>query len=156
MATRTEVHIDKDRPEKMRNAVHVALTAVGAHLEGIAELLAPRDTGRLAGSITWATAEEGSSVRAPAGLWDGIEKPARDNVVYIGTNVVYAAQKEYGGTIRAVNAKYLRFKTKDGMWHMRKSVYQKPQPFLRPAFDENRAEIKEIFREHLTRMVVNG
>jgi len=191
MATRTEANIDPDRPEKMRKAIHVALTAVGVYITGEAVARVPVDTGRLRGSLTWKTAEGGSSVRAPARPGDGVERPARENVVYIGTNVVYAAQKEYGGTIFPVNAQALtvpispaakgkrardfpeaflvklksggaiiaRKKGKYGieaLFALRKSVYQRPQPFLRPAFDENRQEIRDIFRDHLTRMVVNG
>lgn len=52
----------------------------------------------------------------------------------IGTNVIYAAIHEFGGTIRAKAGKWLRFKTKDGQWHTVKEVTIPARPYMRPAY----------------------
>ncbi len=72
----------------------------------------------------------------------------------IGTDLVYAAQVEFGGEIHAKNAPFLVFKTKDGQWHSVKSVTQIPQPYLRPALDENIAEIVEVMRSVFERLIM--
>ena len=65
--------------------------------------------------------------------------------VEVGTNLVYAAIQEFGGTIRAKNKPWLVFKTKDGSWHSVKSVQIPPQAYMRGAFIEKKdAVIKEI------------
>jgi len=65
-------------------------------------------------------------------------------VALIGTNKVYARQKEYGGVISAKNKEYLRFKGEDGNWVFVKSVYQYPQPAWRPAWDRNLTKYKQM------------
>lgn len=63
----------------------------------------------------------------------------------VGTNKVYAAIQEFGGTITTKTADWLVFKTEDGEWHSVKSVEIPAQPYLRPAFDEKGpAVIREI------------
>ncbi len=63
----------------------------------------------------------------------------------IGTDVVYAAIQEFGGTIVPKSKPYLVFKTKDGAWHSVKSVEIPAHPYLRPAFDENKDKtVKEV------------
>lgn len=191
MPVRVVSNIDDKRPEKMRRAIDAALETAGIHLANIASDLAPRDTSRLKGSITWATMSGGNIPRPPAKITDSVDKPIRPNVVHVGTNVEYAAQVEYGGQIRAVNAMALtvpispsakgklardfpeafivklkkggaiiaRKKGKHGieaLFSLRKSVTQRAQPYLRRAFDENRAEIRQLFMETISRMVVNG
>jgi len=69
--------------------------------------------------------------------------------VLVGTNVEYAAQREFGGTIVAKNAPYLVFKTYDGAWHKVKSVTQPARPYLRPAFDEQRENVIREVKEAL-------
>lgn len=49
--------------------------------------------------------------------------------------VAYARIHEFGGLIKAKNAKYMHFKTKDGSWHKVKTVHMPPRPYIRPAFD---------------------
>lgn len=61
----------------------------------------------------------------------------------VGTNVVYAAIHEFGGTIVARNAKALVFKTRDGVWHRVKSVTIPARPYMRPALDKGFPRIKE-------------
>jgi phage gpG-like protein len=62
----------------------------------------------------------------------------------IGTDVIYAKQREYGGVIRGKNGGYLRFKTYDGQWVTTKQVYQPPHPAWRPAFDNNKQKYRDI------------
>ena len=63
----------------------------------------------------------------------------------VGTNLVYAAIQEYGGTIKAKNAPYLVFKTADGQWHRVKAVTIPARPYLTPAMQTERDNaIKEI------------
>jgi HK97 gp10 family phage protein len=123
MSSRVVANIDKERPEKMARAVKAGLTAVGIRIEGEATLLCPVNTGRLRGSITWATGWNGSKTRAPSDMRDAVEMPTRDNVVHIGSNVEYAPYIEYGT----------------------RKPKRMAKPFLRPAFDDNRQTIKDIF-----------
>lgn len=71
----------------------------------------------------------------------------------VGTDLEYAAQVEFGGTITAKNAPYLVFKTRDGIWHRVKSVTQVPQPYLRPALDENVVEVIAVIRDVFKRIL---
>jgi hypothetical protein len=60
------------------------------------------------------------------------------------TEVVYGPIHEFGGVIKAKDpAGYLRFQTKDGAWHTVKSVTIPARPHVRPALDENKAEIND-------------
>lgn len=75
--------------------------------------------------------------------------------VYVGTDIVYGAQKEYGGTITAKNAPRLVWQDYSGNWHSAVSVYQNPQPYLRPALDEsssNRNWVTTIGQQLLRRI----
>jgi HK97 gp10 family phage protein len=63
-------------------------------------------------------------------------------IAEVGTSEEYARIQEYGGTITAKNKPYLVFRTEDGKWHSVKSVTIPPHPYLRPAFDENKARVK--------------
>jgi phage gpG-like protein len=60
----------------------------------------------------------------------------------IGTNVVYAAIHEFGGTITAKNGKGMVFEV-DGHTVMTKSVTIPARPYLRPAIDEHESEIED-------------
>ena len=69
----------------------------------------------------------------------------KDSIAYVGTNVEYAPHVEYGTRphiIRAKNAKALS----NGSIIFGKKVNHpgtKPQPFLRPALDENEDKIQK-------------
>lgn len=106
----------------------VALVAGGKIIESAAKqnMGGPgpnRDTGDLSRSIT--TELRGLSV-------------------HVGTDKVYGAIQELGGTIEAKNAPYLVFQTDDGQWHSVKSVTLPPRPYLRPAFDENAERVVDV------------
>lgn len=105
---------------KVRGKKVIGRTAfeIGLVVEGQAKALAPRDTGRLAASITTQSSDMGTAPRGVgARAEDVITKPSQSLtdqhqvLVYVGTPVFYAPYIEFG-TLRS-NA----------------------QPFLRPALD---------------------
>lgn len=61
--------------------------------------------------------------------------------VEVGTNLIYAAIQEFGGTIKAKNKPYLVFRTKDGAWHSVKSVQIPPKAYMRGAFLEKKPDV---------------
>lgn len=113
-------------------AIHRALTAVGMYLQGDARTRAPRDTGRLIGSITFATQREVSQTGHGAQPGDAVSRPNDAETLHVGTNVKYAAYQEYGTRKMAA------------------------QPYLRPALDNNRKEVREIFADYLRRGLRDG
>lgn len=112
-------------------AIERALNAVGIHLEGEAkdELEnKPRrvDTGRLKGSITYATETNHSSGSGPSRASDyAIHSTPEKGTCYVGTNVEYAAYV-HEGTSRMT-----------------------PNRFLKNAFARNEAQIKEYLKREL-------
>ena len=93
-------------------AVEKALTMIGLQMEGYAkESLTSQgavDTGRLRGSITFATETEHSSGQSPAeaGDYNTLGKPEKCTVT-VGTNVEYAPYIEFG-TSKMADRPYLR------------------------------------------------
>jgi len=88
-----------------------------------------------------------SEFKAGEGYSDlGVGKREGNSVeVYGGTDVIYARIREFGGTIKAKKAGWLRWKGEDGAWHRARQVTQSGKPYLRPAFDENwRKAVDEI------------
>ena len=47
-----------------------------------------------------------------------------------GTNLIYGAQRQFGGVIRAKYAARLRWKGPSGSWHSAEEVFQPPRPYL--------------------------
>lgn len=92
-------------------------------------------TNRLRGSITH------KMPQLTTGGWQGT----------VGTNVIYAPVHEYGATIEAKNKPYLRFQTADGSWHSVRKVVIPPRPFMGPALEDNRDEIVQTMKRHITR-----
>lgn len=91
-------------------------------IENQAIYLSPVRTGRLRGSITYATRTRRSRVRFPAKDEDAIKPPTDPLVAYVGTNVEYAEHVEYG------------------------TKRQKRQSFLRLGLDMKRRELEDHFR----------
>ena len=69
-------------------------------------------------------------------------------VALVGTNLIYARQREYGGIIRAKNAPYLVFKI-NGVWVHTKFVYQPPHPVWRPVLDQNHEKYRQIILKEM-------
>lgn len=111
----------KDYGEAMDNAIERALTAVAIGIEGDAVSRVPVDSGRLKGSITYATKKKRSYPSGKAAPSDGVSAPDEKWTAHVGTNVEYAQHVEYG------------------------TVKMKQQPYLQPALNDNRGRAQRIF-----------
>ena len=104
-----------------------ALGKACAVVEASAKQKAPKDTGALARSIT-------SKIEDTEGI--------------IFTPLEYAPYVEYGTGLFAEDGGRSTpwiYKDDKGEWH--KTSGQKPQPFMRPALEENREKIINILKE---------
>lgn len=120
-----------------------ALVAGGLIVQNAAKQAAPFRTGNLRRSIhigghdDLATDRQGITDRTNAQVPDP-EIGRTDAAIYIGTDVVYARRLEYGFTGRDARGR---------------AFNQTARPYLRPAIDENGAEIRqevaEAFRDLL-------
>ena len=119
-------------PAKMQAAMGKACALV----ERSAKQNAPKDTGALARSIT-------SKVENHNGEIQGI----------VFTTLEYAPYVEYGTGLFAEEGGRQdvpwSYQDDKGEWHTTSG--QKPQPFMRPALDSNRAEIIRILKEGTTK-----
>ena len=119
--------IDIADPKK----IEAALGKACALVERSAKQKAPKDTGALRRSIT-------SKVENSEGI--------------IYTPLEYAPYVEYGTGLFAEGGGRKdvpwSYQDDEGNWHTTSG--QKPQPFMRPALNENRAEILRILTEALT------
>jgi len=81
-------------------------------------------------------------------------EPEGTGAVTIGPrNVIYAAIHEFGGVIRAVKAKALRFRTEDGAWHTVKAVTIPARPYARPALDEHMPEVEDAIAAAINKKI---
>lgn len=119
--------IDIADPKK----IEMALGKACALVERSAKQNAPKDTGALRRSIT-------SKVENSEGI--------------IYTPLEYAPYVEYGTGLFAEGGGRKdvpwSYQDDEGNWHTTSG--QRPQPFMRPALNENRAEILRILTEALT------
>ena len=112
--------------------LEAALTKACMLVERSAKEMAPKGIGELRRSIT-----------------SKVETQGDDLVGVVYTPLEYAPYVEYGtglfaeGTGRA-DVPWC-YKDDEGNWHSTSG--QKPQPYMRPALDENRTRIVEILRE---------
>lgn len=110
--------------QKIGNTVkkneRVAVKLAGNAYKNDVQPLLQYKTGTLRRSVHVETSEEGGHP-----------------IALVGTNAIYAKQREYGGVIKAKNVPYLKFKTEDGKWVQTKQVYQPPHPVWRPTWDTN-------------------
>ena len=113
-------------------AVFTGLEAVGFMLESHAKRLVPVDTGRLRGSITYATQRKTGQVTAPAQSGDEVSRPTDEHTLHVGTNVEYAPHVEYG------------------------TVRSQAQPYLRPAIDNNHKQAAELMNREIQRVLRSG
>ena len=148
-----EVEIKVDNRDKILQAtddgIERALEAIGQQAENYAILLCPVDTGLLRNSITHAvsgkspakksyksnathksteaTKRAGTAGKAVTptrtGQYQGTEGEDGEMAVYIGTNVEYAPYVELG------------------------TSNSKPQPFIKPAVENHKAEYVSVFNE---------
>ena len=112
--------------------IEEALGTCCAVVEKSAKQKAPKDTGALRRSIT-------SKVEGNQGI--------------IFTPLEYAPYVEYGTGLFAESGGRKdvpwNYQDDEGKWHSTSG--QKPQPFMRPALEENKTLIKQILKEELTK-----
>lgn len=114
-----------------QDKIEQAIGKACALLEREAKKKAPKDTGNLRRSIT-------------------SEVSGDEGIVY--TPLEYAPYVEYGTGIFAEGGgrqDAWSYQDDEGNWHTTRG--QKPQPFMRPALDENRDKIVEIVAREITR-----
>jgi HK97 gp10 family phage protein len=118
-----------DKPKMVR-----AMGKACALVERSAKQKPPKDTGALRRSIESKVETEGGNI-----------------VGIVFTPLEYAPYIEYGTGLFAENGGRMavpwRYKDDKGNWHSTSG--QKPQPFMRPALNENRENILRILKEGL-------
>lgn len=130
-------------------------------LEAIGKLVADStrrrfETGRGPDGVVWQPSyraiEQGGRTLADSGrLRDSITHAIEGNSVLIGTNVVYGAVHQFGATIEAKAAPYLRFQV-GGRWASKKRVTLPERPFL--GFDDDdRRDVLEVLEDYLQGLV---
>lgn len=115
--------------------VEKAMGKACAALERSAKEKAPKGTGELRRSIT-----------------SRIERDGSDIVGIVYTPLEYAPYVEFGTGLFAENGGRTDvpwcYQDDKGEWHTTSGM--NPQPYMRPALDENRERIKEILKEGIT------
>ena len=90
-------------------AIERALTLVGIEWQGDASALGPVVTGRLMGSINYATVKGHGQGKSPATADDSAPKATpKEHTVVVGTNVEYAQKIEEGGAKEPRHSHFLR------------------------------------------------
>lgn len=114
--------------------MHAAMGKACARVERSAKQNAPKGNGALRNSITSTIVEDGTDIQG---------------IVY--TPLEYAPYIEYGTGLFAEEKGRTDvpwcYQDEKGDWHTTSGM--KPQPYMRPALDENREEIKRIIKEGL-------
>lgn len=123
-----------DKLDKISSDANIegALGTCCALVERSAKQKAPKDNGELRRSIT-------SKVEGTQGI--------------VFTPLEYAPYVEYGTGLFAESGGRMdvpwNYQDDEGEWHSTSG--QKPQPFMRPALEENQETIKRLLREELTK-----
>lgn len=123
-----------DKLEKISSDANIegALGTCCALVERSAKQKAPKDNGELRRSIT-------SKVEGTQGI--------------VFTPLEYAPYVEYGTGLFAESGGRMdvpwNYQDDEGEWHSTSG--QKPQPFMRPALEENQETIKRLLMEELTK-----
>jgi phage gpG-like protein len=138
--------------ERIQRAIDAGLEAIGIVVEGQAVELAPIDSGRLKGSITYATKRGGDKPKAVKDYTpkdeDGVQHDGSENTVVIGTSVEYAVYVEFGSGPHEIVPKDKKALFWKGAKHPVKRVRHPgtpAQPFLRRSIELYKDEIKEAF-----------
>jgi len=121
----------KDYGAAIERGIVKGLDDMGRAIAGQAQADAPRDTGRLAGSIDYATKRKAGK---------DVSQPTDKYTLHVGTNVKYAAAIEFGKDPQVITVNKAKVLT-DGHTFFGKSVNHPgfpAQPYLRPALDRNR------------------
>lgn len=122
------------------NGLRLAVTAGALPIQNAAKQNAPKKHRILADSIHT----------------EVIEADDNHAVAEIGTNVVYAAIQEFGGTITPKTAKMLHWVDDDGNDIFAHSVTIPAHPYLRPALAEHQADaisaINNVLRQYINQV----
>lgn len=108
------------------------------------------------GGVKWpkslrARLQSGQTLTDTARLRNSITSRVSSTAAEVGTNVIYAAIHQFGGTIKAVTAKALHFVLPGGRHVTAKQVNIPARPFL-GVDDSDRAEVGLIIRAELARL----
>ena len=114
-------------------AVRASVAASAALVESRAKELCPVDTGRLRDSIFTRTVESEQAIRA-----------------YVAPNTPYAGYVEFGTGIRGAASPGAGSGPYSATW-----LGMPAQPFMRPAIDEAREPIRELFRANLSATITS-
>lgn len=131
------------------------------NLEGVLEVIAKRaDTATLEQALGRACAlvERSAKQKAPKGsgelrrsITSKVTEQDGEMVGVVFTPLEYAPYVEYGTGLFAENGGRKdvpwHYQDDEGEWHTTSG--QHPQPFMRPALDENREEIMRVLKEAL-------
>jgi phage virion morphogenesis protein len=117
--------------EKAENTLPV-MDAIGASLVVSTQMRFENETGP--DGVKWpasirARVEGGKTLRDEGHLYASITHRASPSSVEVGSNEIYAAIHQIGGTIKAKEAKSLRFRIGD-VWVSKESVTIPARPFL--------------------------
>ena len=130
--TNLDVILDKLDNVVDDDTIRSAVGKACAVVERSAKEKAPKDTGALRRSITSEVTEEDGAI-----------------IGTIFTPLEYAPYVEYGTGLFAESGKGRQtpwsYQDDEGNWHTTRG--QKPQPFMRPALDENREKIVRLIKE---------
>ena len=138
--------------------------ATNVRLEGLNDILARLEMTtdeRLTQSMRKACAlvERNAKIKAPKGdgalrrsITSEVYTDATDVVGVVYTPLEYAPYVEYGTGLFAESGGRQevpwRYKDDEGNWHTTSGMT--PQPYMRPALNENREEVKRIIKEGVT------
>lgn len=124
--------LDKLKKVSSNANIEGALGTACALVERSAKQKAPKDNGELRRSIT---------------------SKVEDNKGIVFTPLEYAPYVEFGTGLFAESGGRMdvpwSYQDDEGNWHTTSG--QKPQPYMRPALEENKAAIKQILMEELTK-----
>ena len=73
----------------------------------------------------------------------------------VGPTTIYGRQRELGGDIYPQSARLLQFE-KFGERVFTSHVYQSPNPFMLPAYDDQRLNVAAVRDAHLTAAILGG
>lgn len=131
-------------------------------LEGLEEVLASideiADTSKVTGALqkSCALVERSAKQKAPKGTGElrrSITSEVEETKGVVFTPLEYAPYVEYGTGLFAEKGGRMdvpwNYKDDEGEWHSTSGM--KPQPFLRPALQENREEILRLIKEGMTK-----
>lgn len=144
--------------------LELAAVAGAKKIQNAAKSLAPKKTRTLVRSIhigghtdpDFGKKDADNEGNAPYSDLGQNKATDQEAEVVIGTNLVYAAQREFGGTITAKKAEALHWVDAVGEHHFAKSVTQAAHPFLRPAFDEKQQAAVDAAKQVLRFLILKA